>query len=84
MKPKLAVLDAVRLLTANGPTGGDAADVKLAYTVAAGADIVGLDAFGATLLGHAAKEIPMLEAAKQRGLGLWDLHALHVEELVVT
>ena len=51
------VLDAVRILTANGPTGGNLADVKRKDMVAAGVDQVAVDAFGATLLGYRPADI---------------------------
>ena len=46
MKPQICILDAVRILTAHGPIGGKLEDVALKYTVAAGVDIVALDAWG--------------------------------------
>ena len=52
MKPRVTVLDAVRVLTAHGPQGGDPEDVDVRGIVAASTDIVALDAFGSTLLGH--------------------------------
>lgn len=51
VKPTLTILDATRALMANGPTGGNLADVKAMDMVAAGTDEVAIDAFGATLLG---------------------------------
>jgi uncharacterized protein (DUF362 family) len=51
VKPTLTILDATRALMANGPTGGNLADVKAMDLVAAGSDEVAIDAFGATLLG---------------------------------
>ena len=51
MQPKITVLDAVRVLTDHGPQGGDPQDVELRGIVAAGTDIVALDALGATLMG---------------------------------
>ena len=47
LKPRLCVLDAVRILTAHGPMGGNLDDVQVKTTVAAGVDIVALDAWGA-------------------------------------
>jgi uncharacterized protein (DUF362 family) len=42
MKPSLTVLDAVRILTANGPTGGSLKDVRRLDTVIAGTDMVAM------------------------------------------
>ncbi|HOX25779.1 MAG TPA: DUF362 domain-containing protein [Candidatus Krumholzibacteria bacterium] len=76
LRPRLVVLDAVRVLTAHGPTGGDPADVTLVGTVAAGTDLVAIDALGATLLGHQPAAIASLGAAAARGLGTLDFRSL--------
>ncbi len=84
MRPRLTVLDAVRVLTDHGPTGGDPRDVKLAGTVAAATDIVALDAFGATLLGRNVGDIGSIAAAEARGLGKSDFRALSPVELTLS
>lgn len=83
MAPKLCVLDAVRILTAHGPTGGDLADVKRMDTVAAGTDIVALDAFGCELLGHKPADIGTVVAGHEAGLGTMDYHSLRLKEIDV-
>lgn len=84
MKPTMCVLDAVRILTGNGPTGGDLADVKFMKTIAAGTDIVALDAFGAELLGHSPSDIETVAAAQAAGLGKMDYHSLSLKEVEVS
>ncbi|HOJ33309.1 MAG TPA: DUF362 domain-containing protein [Candidatus Hydrogenedentes bacterium] len=84
MKPRLCVLDAVRILTANGPTGGNVADVKRMNTIAAGTDIVALDAFGAELLGHKAEDLPSVRRGEARGLGRADYRKLAFREVSVS
>ncbi len=69
MRPTLTILDAYRVLTANGPQGGNLDDVKLLKTVVAGVDPVAVDAYGATLMGLKAEQIPYIMIAHQRGLG---------------
>lgn len=69
IKPCLVVMDAVRVLTANGPTGGNLADVKRKDTIVAGTDQVAVDAYGATLLGLKPEEISYVVEANARGLG---------------
>ena len=49
--PTLTVIDAVRMLMANGPTGGNLDDVKQMDTVIVSPDIVAADSFAATLFG---------------------------------
>lgn len=83
MKPRLCVLDALRILTANGPTGGDLKDVKHTYTLAAGTDIVALDALGAELLGHNPADIGTVAAGEKRGLGVMNYKSLALKELEV-
>ncbi|MFA6243251.1 MAG: DUF362 domain-containing protein, partial [Candidatus Hydrogenedentales bacterium] len=83
MKPRLCVADAIRILTANGPTGGDPADVKRMDTVAAGTDIVALDAFGAGLLGFKPEEIESVVAGQAAGLGTIDYRSLNPKEISI-
>ena len=77
-KPTLTVLDAVRVLTANGPQGGNVADVRLVNTVAASRDQVAIEAFGATLFGMTPEDLPHVRQAHARGLGVKDPAALAV------
>jgi len=76
LKPKLIVLDAIRVLTGNGPVGGSLTDVKRKETVVAGADQVAVDAYGATLLGHKPQAIEHIVEAGRRGLGNINFEAL--------
>jgi uncharacterized protein (DUF362 family) len=80
-KPTLVVLDAVRILTANGPQGGSLKYVKRLNTVAAGNDSVAIDAIGATLFGLVPQELEYLQIAAQRGLGRMDLGKLRIKEV---
>ncbi|MBN1825427.1 MAG: DUF362 domain-containing protein [Candidatus Eisenbacteria bacterium] len=84
MKPRLCVLDAVRILTNNGPTGGNPKDVKRTDTVAAGVDVVALDAFGAELLGHRPDRLLTVQAGFRAGLGDIDWRASVLEEIGVS
>lgn len=79
-KPTLTVLDAVRVLTRNGPQGGNLNDVETRNTVAASSDQVAIDAFGATLFGLTADELPHVGEAYARGLGEKDLSKVRVLE----
>ncbi len=84
MNPRLCVLDAVRILTAHGPTGGDLADVQRKDTVVASTDIVAMDAFGAELLGHEPKNIATVAAGDAAGLGTMNYRSLSPVEIEVT
>lgn len=83
LKPTLTVLDAVRILTANGPQGGNLKDVKKLDTVVAGVDQVAIDAYGASLFGKKADEVSSTVAAARRGIGVMDLTRLTVKKLEV-
>jgi uncharacterized protein (DUF362 family) len=84
MKPRIAILDAVRVLKANGPKGGNAADVVLKTTVAAGVDLVALDALGAELLGRKPSEISTVVKGQEAGLGKMDYRSLNLKEVAVS
>lgn len=69
----LTVVDATRILVANGPQGGRPEDVRQTETLIASPDIVAADAYAATLFGHQPKDISTIVAAAERGLGVMDL-----------
>jgi uncharacterized protein (DUF362 family) len=77
-RPTLTVVDAYRVLTANGPTGGDLNDVEKLETVVVSADMVAADAFAATLMGLSGEDIPYVTAAAAMGLGELDLDRVDV------
>jgi uncharacterized protein (DUF362 family) len=81
IKPTLTVLDAVRILTANGPTGGDLGDVKRLDTVVVGTDQVAVDSFGATLFGMKGSDIASVKLAAKAGLGVMDLTKLQIKRI---
>ena len=80
IKPCLTVLDAVRILTANGPQGGNLADVKRLDTVIAGTDQVAIDAYGATLFGMSGADLGYVREGARRGLGVMDLSQLTIKK----
>jgi len=83
LKPQLVVLDAVRVLTANGPVGGNLADVKRKDTVVASVDQVAADAFGTTLLGFNPEEIGHVVQGNSRGLGTINCNSLSPKRIEV-
>jgi uncharacterized protein (DUF362 family) len=83
LKPQLVVLDAIRVLTANGPVGGNLADVKRKDTLAAGIDQVAVDALGATLLGYKPDSISYIAQGNARGLGTIDFNSLSPKRIEV-
>ena len=83
IKPRLTIVDAVRILMANGPTGGNLNDVKKLDTIIASADIVAADSYAASLFGLQPDEIAYIKAAAAMGLGRSDLSNLRIEEFSV-
>ena len=81
VRPALTVVDAVRTLMRNGPTGGNLDDVRTTNTIITSADIVAADSYAATLFGMSAADIGYIQAAAGLGLGTLDLSTIKVEEL---
>jgi len=81
--PQLTVVDAVRMLMNNGPTGGDLNDVRLANTVIASADSVAADTYAAGLFGLTPDDVRYIRLGAEMGLGRTDLGNLSVEEIQV-
>jgi uncharacterized protein (DUF362 family) len=79
--PELTVIDAVRILTDHGPTGGDLADVKQTDTVIASRDIVAADAYATTLFGMTGEDIGYIKASAKMGLGTMDLSGIDIREI---
>jgi len=76
VRPTLVILDGTTPLLRNGPTGGSLEDLGRADTVVAGTDPVAVDAFGATLLGLAERDLPALRMAAKAGAGTVDWKSL--------
>lgn len=83
LRPKLTIVDAVRILMNHGPTGGNLDDVKMTNTIIASQDIVAADAYAATLFGLTGNDIPFIRSGAQMGLGTLDLKNIKLEEISV-
>ncbi len=81
IKPDLVVLDAVRILTSHGPSGGKLSYVKKLDTVVAGTDVVAADVIAAGLLGLKPEDLDYVKIGAAMGLGQKDLSKLKIEEL---
>ena len=78
VKSHLTIIDATRILTDHGPTGGRLSDVKVLNKVIASTDMVAADAVATKLFGLEPKEIPMIVAGYKRGLGEMNLDKVKV------
>jgi uncharacterized protein (DUF362 family) len=79
IKPTLVILDGTVSMMTNGPTGGSLSDLKQTSTMIAGTDQVAIDAYGATLLGKTAAELPYIEKAHSAGAGNMNYDLLQPE-----
>jgi len=69
----LTLIDATRILVANGPQGGRLEDVEVRNTLIASPQVVTADAYAATLFGYLPQQIETILAGYKRGLGEIDL-----------
>jgi len=76
VKPTLVILDGTMTMMTNGPTGGSLSDLKATNTMIVSTDQVAADAFGATLLGRTARDLPYLQKAEAEGVGTIDFELL--------
>ncbi len=84
LRPELTVIDAVRILTANGPISQSLNDVRVMNTVIASADIVAADAYATRLFGWTdPNRLAYVRIGHEIGLGRSDLENLEIEEIEV-
>jgi uncharacterized protein (DUF362 family) len=81
VKPTFVVLDGTTTMVTNGPTGGSLSDLKETGTLIVGTDPVAVDAFGATLLGKTAADLPFIAKAEALGAGTADYRSLSPVEV---
>jgi uncharacterized protein (DUF362 family) len=81
VRPQLTVIDAIRTLMANGPTGGDLGDVKEQDTLIFSPDIVAADSYATRLFNYKPQDVPYIIKAGERGLGKSDLSGLKIQEI---
>jgi uncharacterized protein (DUF362 family) len=83
IKPILIILDAVRILTANGPQGGDLSDVKQLNMVIAGTDQIAVDYLGATHFGLKRADLGYVVMGHKAGLGTMDLAKVKIKRISI-
>ncbi|MEK7474427.1 MAG: DUF362 domain-containing protein [Candidatus Coatesbacteria bacterium] len=76
VRPTFVVLDGTTAMMTNGPTGGSLADLKATNTMIVSTDPVAADAFGATVLGNRASDLPYIGRAAAAGAGIADFESL--------
>ncbi len=82
IRPQVTLVDAVRILTRNGPAGGDLAYVKKMDTVIASTDVVAADSYAAsTLFEVDPYTLAYINAGVSMNLGRADLENLNIREI---
>ena len=79
--PTLTIIDAYRILKANGPTGGSLSDVKLSKTLIASSCTVSADYVALDLFGHKLHEVQHISIANEHGLNKFNLSKLNIKKV---
>jgi len=79
IKPQLTVIDAVRILIKNGPTGGNLADVEKLDTVIVSPDVVAADSYATSLFGMTPEDLEYIVIGTKMGLGRSDLQNMNIQ-----
>ncbi len=79
--PALTVIDATRIMTANGPSGGGLGYVKRLDKLIVTTDVTAADAYAATLFDFEPTELGVVKEAKKRDFGTADLKRMNVSRI---
>ncbi len=79
--PTLTIIDAYRILTANGPVGGNPDHVRLTKTLIASDCTVSADFIALELFGHKLDKVEHIKYAAEKGLNKYDLQKLNVKRV---
>jgi len=81
--PTLTIMDAYRILTANGPVGGNLAHVKQPRTLIVSPCVVTTDYLALELFGINVQEVGHVKEAINRGLNKYDLKKLNLKKITL-
>lgn len=81
VRSHLTLVDATRVLMANGPQGGRLEDVAVLDTVIAGTDIVAVDSVSCALFNKTPADLRYLQLAQEQGLGVSDPARIRVQKI---
>lgn len=79
--PTLTIIDGYRILTANGPVGGNLAHVKQPRTLIMSPCVVTADYLALDLFGLKANEVNLVDEALKRGLNKFNVKSLNVKRV---
>jgi uncharacterized protein (DUF362 family) len=80
-KPTLTLIDAIRVMTQNGPSGGSTADVVKKNTLILSDDPVAADANATLLFGLRPDQIGYIRLGQKWGLGTYDFQKLELSKV---
>ncbi len=82
-RPTITLIDAIRIMTANGPSGGSASDVVVANRLILSDDPVAADAMACDLFHIQPSAIAHIQLAQKWGLGTTDISRLTRYQVVL-
>lgn len=82
-KPAVTLIDATRIMTKNGPSGGSLSDVAVKNTLILSDDPVAADALAAKLFHRRPEQIGFIRLAQKHNLGTYDLQQLDQKKVVL-
>lgn len=82
-KPQITLVDAIRIMTKNGPSGGSLSDVATANRLILGVDPVAVDAHSAGLFDKKPEDIGFIRLGAKWGLGTMDLNGISMQSVSV-
>jgi uncharacterized protein (DUF362 family) len=82
-KPTVTLIDAIRIMTRNGPSGGSTSDVAEKKTLILSDDPVAADAKASLLFGKRPSDLAFVTLAQKQGLGTYEFDRLEQKKVVV-
>jgi len=82
-KPTVTLVDAIRIMTRNGPSGGSTADISEKNTLILSDDPVAADARATLLFDRKPKQIGFIRLAQKWGLGTYDFQKLNQQQVTL-
>jgi uncharacterized protein (DUF362 family) len=82
-KPTVTLIDATRIMIANGPSGGRTSDVSAANRLILSNDAVAADASAAGLFGLQPDDVGFIRLGQKWGLGTYQLQKLNQQKVVI-
>jgi uncharacterized protein (DUF362 family) len=82
-KPTLTLVDAIRIMTRNGPAGGSPSYVEVKNTLILSDDQVAADIKACELFGRRPSDIAFIRLAQNSGLGVHDLQGMEQEKVIL-